>query len=279
MVKPAYNTPIAQRPRLRMGSNGPAVEHLQTLLNIVLGEAKKPILKPDGGLGQMTADAVSLFQYRYGLPITGEVTIDDWKALEESAGPKALGLDFVFTQFLGALWPRPDGFEPQMMLAAIAIPYLGARETGNNRAGNDPRMKEIFEADDLKSGKDTDGYPWCAAFVSLCTQKLIAANASYYARVVPPRQPSVARFLNDWAVHQRCLVFSPTSRVIHPAPGDIVVYTFSHIGIVESAAQGSIHTIEGNTNEAGSREGTTVLRKVRANSNVRRFIRLPVFRG
>jgi hypothetical protein len=97
--------------------------------------------------------------------------------------------------------------------------------------------------------------------------------------VTPPRQPSVSRFLDDWAVHQGCLIFKPSSRVIQAVPGDIVVFTFSHIGIVESVQPGSVKTIEGNTNEEGSREGTAVQRKSRSNSAVRRFIRLPVFRG
>lgn len=54
-----------------------------------------------------------------------------------------------------------------------------------------------------------------------------------------------------------------------------MVYTFSHIGIVTGAAGATIQTIEGNTNEAGSREGTAVLRKDRALGLVRCFIRLP----
>lgn len=58
--------------------------------------------------------------------------------------------------------------------------------------------------------------------------------------------------------------------------GDIVVYTFSHIGIVDGTGSGSVQTIEGNTNEQGSREGTTCRKKQRALAQVRCFIRLPV---
>lgn len=275
-----YDIPVAHRPLLSMGSKGPSVEHLQRLLNSILDETgNKPILKPDGGFGQMTEDAVSLFQHRYGLPITGCVGEVDWRALEQSAQPSSGGLDFAVTKFMGALWPKPSGFEPQMLLASIAVPYIGARETGDNKMGSDPRMKEIFEADDLTVDGYTDGYPWCAAFVSLCTQKLIKNFPIHYAAVTPPRQPSVARFLNDWALHQRCLIFKPTSRVIKAVPGDIVIFTFSHIGIVERINDGELGTIEGNTNEEGSREGTAVQRKARSTSIVRRFIRLPVFRG
>ena len=278
-VTPTYeSTPIGNRPRLALKSRGTAVEYLQTLLNLALADDKKPLFKPDGDFGPMTADAVSLFQYRAGLPITGLVDADNWRALEKAKLPAA-SLDFCDTRFVGRLLRSAVGFEPQMLLANIAVPYLGAKETGDNRAGTDSRMQEIFEADNLKSGDATDGYPWCAAFVSLCTQKLIAAYPAYYAGVTPPREPSVARFLNEWAVHERCLIFKPGSAIIPPVPGDIVVFTFSHIGIVEEGQLGSVKTIEGNTNEAGSREGTSVLRKSRPHNLIRRFIRLPVFRG
>jgi hypothetical protein len=61
-----------------------------------------------------------------------------------------------------------------------------------------------------------------------------------------------------------------------PSRGDIVVYRFSHIGIVTATNTTGVSTIEGNTNEAGSREGTAVLRKERQNTVIRCFIRLPV---
>lgn len=93
-----------------------------------------------------------------------------------------------------------------------------------------------------------------------------------------PREPAVSRFLNSWAKHQNCLVFKPTSTVIAPAVGDIVVFSFSHIGIVESLGDNSLGTIEGNTNEEGSREGKEVARKTRSKSIVRALIRLPVRR-
>ncbi len=77
---------------------------------------------------------------------------------------------------------------------------------------------------------------------------------------------------------QNCLIFDPHSTVIQPLAGDIVVLTFSHIGIVENVQHGIVHTIEGNTDANGSREGTEVARKIRSKGLVRKFIRLPVKR-
>jgi hypothetical protein len=46
--------------------------------------------------------------------------------------------------------------------------------------GNDARLREIFEADDLEN-KDgtTDGYAWCCAFVSVCIQRLFAMSPMF----------------------------------------------------------------------------------------------------
>jgi peptidoglycan hydrolase-like protein with peptidoglycan-binding domain len=262
-----------QKPRLGPGSHGKAVGHLQTLLNNALGAGT---LGVDEDYGGMTTDAVSLFQHKRSLAITGKVGVEEWKEL--SANPAdPFGCQGLFWPFQ-AVCQIGTYMEPQQNLATIATPYVGATETTGNKMGNDARMKEIFEADDLAPGGNTDGYAWCAAFVSLCTQKLIAQYPWAFAGVTPPREPSVSRFLNSWAVGQKCLIFKPTSKVIKPMAGDIVVYTFSHIGIVETVGESAVNTIEGNTNEAGSREGTAVLQKSRTKSLVRRFIRLPVKR-
>ena len=150
-----------------------------------------------------------------------------------------------------SLFHYPEG--PQERLADIARPYIGATEASANRMGNDPRMREIFESDYARlTRSSTDGYAWCCSFVSLCTQKLIA-QSGFYHNVRPPREASVTRFRTSWAPTQRCLVLTPNDQVHSPHKGDIVVFTFSHIGIVDKVSAGRVRTIEGNTNEAGSR--------------------------
>lgn len=272
-----------KRPKLRLGAKGKAVELLQSLLNIAF-EATPPMrlfMSVDGDFGQGTKDGVMLFQYRFGLPINGVVDAAAWRKLDDIANPlfPLFQMPAVSPVFLGPFCQNDSTFEPQMILATIAAPYIGATETGDNRMGDDSRMQEIFAADNLTVSGNTDGYPWCAAFVSLCVQKLIQQYPCYYIAVTPPREPSVSNFRTEWAVHQGCLIFSPRSKVIIPVPGDIVVFTFSHIGIVESVADGLVDTIEGNTNQAGSREGKEVARKTRPNSQIRAFIRLPVKRN
>lgn len=249
-------------PVLKINARQSQVRRLQMLLNNAL--SPEPGLMVDGHFGPNTAKAVRQFQEQAGLVVDGVVGPRTWSALvpgnsnKETQSPRAA-----------------SSKEPQGRLAEIAATYIGARETGNNRAGNDKQMKEIFRADDLVIDGKTDGYPWCAAFVSLCVQKLCRQSA-HYVGLTPPREPAVERFLTIWAEENGCLIFRPDNSSLKPIKGDIVVFTFSHIGIVESNEEGAVKTIEGNTNAAGSREGVIVARKRRNLSLVRAFIRLPV---
>ncbi|MEL7450158.1 MAG: peptidoglycan-binding protein [Pseudomonadota bacterium] len=247
------------RPVLRRGSRGPAVSQLQVLLN-----AHHPgvaVVAVDESFGRRTENAVKVFQRSRSLRVDGEVGTDTWRELES--------LDNVET-----LYQYTPG--PQEPLADIAVPYIGATEAHGNRMGSDPRMREIFEADHYAPGGRTDGYAWCSAFVSLCVQKLIDQSV-YHGHVQKPSTPSVYNFRRRWAPGQNCLVFRLDDENYSAHKGDIVVFTFSHIGIVESVNEnGSLNTIEGNTSVEGSREGTTVRRQVRVKGVIRCLIRLPV---
>jgi hypothetical protein len=164
---------------------------------------------------------------------------------------------------------------PQAQLVEIARPYIGAREAWGNRMGNDRRMREIFESDWLAERGVTDGYPWCCSFVSMCVQKLIRRDP-VFSHVTAPRTASVSSFRTRWAPRQNCLIFPPHDPLHRPYRGDVVVYTFSHIGIVAAVNSDGVTAIEGNTNEAGSREGTSVMSKPRRFGVIRCFIRLPI---
>lgn len=249
-------------PVLKINARHSHVRRLQMLLNNA--SSPGPGLIVDGHFGPNTAKAVRDFQRQAGLVVDGVVGPRTWSALVQGHSSKE-------TQTART----PVSKDPQGKLAEIAATYIGARETGNNRAGDNEQMKEIFRADDLVIDGKTDGYPWCAAFVSLCVQKLCRQSA-YYVGLTPPREPAVERFLTIWAEDNGCLIFKPDNTTIKPIKGDIVVFTFSHIGIVESSEDGAVKTIEGNTNAAGSREGVIVARKRRNLSLVRAFIRLPV---
>jgi hypothetical protein len=240
---------------LRKGSKGKNVIELQCILNKLFSPSS--VLIADGDFGENTKKAIIQFQIKANLTADGIAGNSTWKSLLEASSDK-MAIEI-----------------PQFLLADIAKKYIGTTEAGDNLAGTSKKMLEIFNADDLMVNGKTDGYPWCAAFVSMCVQKLCKSSL-FFSALNPPREPSVNRFLNIWAKQHNCLIFKPSDILFKATKGDIVVFTFSHIGIVESNNGSIIKTIEGNTNAAGSREGVTVARKTRPESLIKAYIRLPM---
>lgn len=170
------------------------------------------------------------------------------------------------------------------VLATIARSQLGVREVGCNNCG--PQIREYQEATWLAPG----AWPWCAAFVAWCVREAIDAVGGV-VRFNRPRTAG-AWDLENWATDRRQSDGAPQRRsggsdagvtMIKPLstqavmPGDIVVFTFSHVGIALGQA-GAQHvlTVEGNTNAAGSREGDGVYERRRARTSVRSIIRMTV---
>ena len=107
-----------------------------------------------------------------------------------------------------------------------------------------------------------DGQPWCMMFVQWCFDQA--------GLTLPHRSASCSDLLLWYRKH------SPERVVPTPQPRDIIIYNFSHTGIVESAAASTITAIEGNTSagNAGSQSnGGGVFRRTRSKTLVTAYIR------
>jgi len=107
-----------------------------------------------------------------------------------------------------------------------------------------------------------NGVAWCMIFV-----QWLYAQAG---RPLPYKTASCSQLL-EWYRKNR-----PECIVTDPKPRDIVLYTFSHTGIVESVGASSIIAIEGNTSagDQGSQSnGGGVFRRIRNKSLVKAYIR------
>jgi hypothetical protein len=94
-------------------------------------------------------------------------------------------------------------------------------------------------------------YPWCVVFQWWCFQKAGIPNNIF------PKGSNVFATM-EW--YQRHHQFSRKPRV-----GSLVIFGFSHIGLVEKVLRGGrIQTIEGNTDAHGGRTGGRVMRRVRS---------------
>ena len=162
-------------------------------------------------------------------------------------------------------------------LAQIAANEVGVREVGGNNNGE--RIRTYQEATDLAPA----AWPWCAAFVDWCIREWlmtpeVTAWLNLQSKTPEEWRPKTALaygFL-DWAKSRPKTTITLHDRDM-ARPGDIVVFDFSHVGIVESESGSQIVTIEGNTNGRGDRDsesGDGVWRKTRSKSIARNFIRI-----
>ena len=113
-------------------------------------------------------------------------------------------------------------------------------------------------------GRQVSGsaYPWCMAFVQWCFNQ----NGT----PLPYKTASCSALLNWYKQNQ------PKQVVTTPQKGDVVIYTFSHTGIIESSTSSTITAIEGNTtsnNNGSQSNGGGVFRRTRSKSTVKAFIR------
>jgi|TARA_R110000822_G_scaffold80672_7_gene192156 hypothetical protein len=150
----------------------------------------------------------------------------------------------------------------------LARSEIGVSEIDGSNCG--PRVDEYKAATWLDPDK---GWPWCAAFLCWLIREAIEGEDVAFKRP----QTAGAWDFENWArkqVNNGVELRKPTNEDIKA--GDIVIYTFSHIGLAvkDIDSSGYITTIEGNTNGAGSREGGSVLEKKRHVSSIRSRIRI-----
>ncbi|MEO8887305.1 MAG: CHAP domain-containing protein [Mucilaginibacter sp.] len=150
----------------------------------------------------------------------------------------------------------------RLKVAHTYVSQIGVRElTGHN----DGKSVEMF----LRYCGLSKGEPWCAAFVcwSLGQNRIPNPQSGYC--------PDLFTLKN--------IIWKRTQKnTIQPLPSDIFGLYFpekgriAHVGFIEKWASTTVTTVEGNTNQAGSREGDGVYRKIRLTRQiyaVTRFIK------
>lgn len=156
-------------------------------------------------------------------------------------------------------------------LLEIAAREVGVQEIDGTNCG--PRVNEYKAATHLPA---RESWPWCAAFICWLVREAMTACAGNYTF----KRPTTAGAwdLENWSRNQDASTQTKKPAAGDIIPGDIVCFTFSHVGLAASAPDrnGYVRTIEGNTDDAGSREGGGVFRKSRHVSKIRSRIRIVV---
>jgi len=164
-------------------------------------------------------------------------------------------------------------------LVALALQEVGIREVGGNNLG--PRVAEYQKTTWLKPGP----WPWCAALMCFLMKNWLTSAEVREALQLGNAKAAEAWRCKDasafdwekWAVQKHISIYPET---VLAQLGDIVVFDFSHIGLViEDQEEGSefIRTIEGNTNGKGDRDsvsGDGVWQKTRRHELTKSYIRI-----
>ena len=206
-------------------------------------------------------DLVTAVQSFLGIEADGVDGPNTWKAIINKLIPKALNKPKEPIEAL-------KGNLSQKMVA-LAKREIGVEEVDGTNCG--PRVNEYKSATWLDS---TKSWPWCAAFICWLFRESMKDGKYTFERP----QTAGAWDFENWAKKQNSSVILKKPHYADIQAGDIVIFTFSHIGIATSApdSNGIVSTIEGNTDGAGSREGGAVLAKKRKISQIRSVIRVLV---
>ena len=225
-----------------------AVAQLQTGLN----ERGCGPVKTNGRFDAATESAVRRFQLRFpdatGQPLNvdGVVGPITWEALFGVASLVRAAGDVMPSLATAAL--------------AFAVQEIGQMENppGSNRG---EKVDEYARAVGLKP---ESSLPWCAAFIYWCFKQASEKEA------VPNPVVKTAGVLDHWNRAgtrgvRRVLGATAKNSPELVQPGFVFIMDFGggagHTGIVESVEGGRLVTIEGNTNDGGSREGVGVFRR------------------
>lgn len=137
-----------------------------------------------------------------------------------------------------------------VQIIEIAASQVGVRETGRNRG---PMVDEYLRAAGLNPALDS--YPWCASFAVWVVRQACLELG------IPNPLPRTS------GVHKLWMRSPPHTCVQRPSPGAIFCIDHGggkgHCGFVEEVGGTHLVTIEGNTNDGGSREGDGVYRRSR----------------
>ena len=169
----------------------------------------------------------------------------------------AKNMRFILYIFLFACLSCPSVLHAQLRerVSEVYSKEIGIREkTGNN---DGQRVEEYLKSCSLKKGN-----PWCAAFVTW-TFKKAGVDA-----VISAYSPS-------WFPSKRTIYTRGSKGNKTPLKADVFGIYFSskgriaHVGFIDEWDNNSYCiTVEGNTNDEGSREGDGVYRKRRLKSQI-----------
>jgi len=162
-------------------------------------------------------------------------------------------------------------FTERLVLTALA--EVGVKEVGTSNRG--PRVDEYQRATWLE---EKDWGPWCAAFVCWVVRGAMRLEGVKETAGFKRPQTAGAFDFENWSHKQDRTTQTAKPAGISIRRGDLVIFSFSHIGIATGPPDGKgiFPTVEGNTNAGGSRTGGMVCEGKRSVRELRSRIRFMI---
>ncbi len=141
---------------------GQPVRSLQTMLRVIAeSDRTLPSVIPDGIYGQQTVTAVSAFQRKYGLPVTGITDQTTWETITAAYEPALVLVDeaqplYIILDPLEVIvenQQHPNLFLVQGMLQVYALAYDGLIAPASTG------ILDIATAQALRSFQEQNGLP------------------------------------------------------------------------------------------------------------------------
>ena len=159
------------------------------------------------------------------------------------------------------LAPTSPSIAPTSKLGNLAL-QIAQSQVGQREdpiGSNSGKMVDQY----LKSVGLKPGYAWCRAFIYWCFGEATKQIG------IPNPLIKTAGVMDGWnrtEGSKKIAIADVRSNIERVEVGDVFVLSFGalgHTGIVEKVERGVLHTIEGNSNSMGGREGYEVVRHTR----------------
>jgi peptidoglycan hydrolase-like protein with peptidoglycan-binding domain len=221
-----------------LGATGDAVRRVQEWLT--LGRIG---VKIDGSFGPATETAVRMLQAQKSLPVNGVVDEDTYSVL--------------LSPIAAALAPTPSSGSLGADIIAVGEQHVAQhpREIGGENSGPWVRM--------YMNGDEGVDFPWCAGFACFVMKQAAAGRPL-------PFTPGISCDGIAQSARERGLLRDGgTIKPEDITPGSFFLVRratapgWHHTGLVVAANGSTVTTLEGNTNDDGSREGYEAIRRVR----------------
>ena len=233
---------------IRKGNKGANVKLIQEWLNLHDIE-----LAVDGDFGPATEYGVREFQIRNTLTLAVDGIVGN-RTFEKLIEPMTKAIDYIDCIGCLSISKRVTKYAKQHL-------NQNPREVGGQNMGPWVRL--------YMDGYEGNNWPWCAGFVCYILQQ--AYNDDPVVLMPFEKSFSVDNIVRS-AVRNKVFYKENEVKKDEIVPGSFYVLRkewgdWTHIGIVLEVKNDIMITVEGNTNEQGSREGIKVAKKIRGFKN------------